>query len=134
MSDKSIDQWVDENGTRIKAWFVMRRDLEMSTAKFGVQIGHGSDLIHMARDFNPHYEDWISEEIGNRRKIVLGAKTLADLEKIEAQASQAGMTATFIRDAGLTEFGKETVTGLVIHPHPDNAIPASLKRAQAWKD
>lgn len=139
------DIWVQE-GRRIKAWFVMRRDLPMTQPKFGVQIGHGTDLIHMAalndlvpRDTgereaaSPYYFGWINATIGNRRKIVLGGKTLAEIEKLKTECETAGMKCDWIVDAGLTEFGQETTTGMVIHPWDDTAIPKSLKRAQLWK-
>lgn len=133
MADKANDQWV-QDGTRIKAWFVMLRDI-MSSGKLAVQIGHGTDYIHMSAAENPHYANWMRADVGNRRKIVLGAKTKADLDKIAAECADAGMLCSLIVDAGLTEFnGVATVTGLVVHPHPDNAVPSSLKRAQAWKD
>lgn len=133
MADKNGDQWV-QNGTRIKAWFVMRRDL-MTSGKMAVQVGHGTDYNHMWGVDNPHYKDWMDPAIGNRRKIVLGVKTEDDLSKLARDCVAKGMLCTLIVDAGLTEFGGlATVTGLVVHPHPDSDIPQSLKRAQAWKD
>jgi peptidyl-tRNA hydrolase len=134
VSDKPTDLWVSPDGVRIKSWFILRRDLAMSKAKFGVQIGHGTDMIHFAGSKNPHYSAWVDEDGGNRRKIVLGGKTLGDIEKIERDCAEAGMVAIWIKDAGLTEFNGPTVTGLVVLPHPDDAIPKSLKRCQAWKD
>lgn len=133
MADKEHDKWV-QNETRIKAWFVMIRDL-MSSGKMAVQVGHGTDCIHVANTLNPHYAAWMDPNIGNRRKIVLGVKTQSDLSKIAKDCEGAGMLIEFIVDAGLTEFnGIPTITGIVVLPHPDNAIPASLKRAQTWKD
>lgn len=112
----------------------MRRSL-MTSGKLAVQIGHGTDYIHLWGADNPHYADWMKADVGNRRKIVLGAKTEADLYKIAKDCEASGMLCSLIVDAGLTEFGGvQTVTGLVVHPHPDNAIPSSLKRSQAWKD
>jgi peptidyl-tRNA hydrolase len=128
------DLWVSPEGVKIKAWFVMRRDLEMSQGKFGVQIGHGADMIHIYGSKNPFYEHWLSPTGGNRRKIVLGAKNLLELQKIAKEARHAGMTVFVIGDAGLTEFGKPTMTGIVICPHEDSNVPNSLKRAQSWKD
>ena len=128
------DVWTTETGSRIKAWFVMRKDLAMTTGKFGIQIGHGTDLIHMYGAKNPFYERWIDSTIGNRRKIALSIGGLEDLMKIKAQCEEFGMIAEVIADAGLTEFGKPTITGLVIFPHDDANIPKSLKRARSWKD
>lgn len=133
MAKKTGDQWV-QNGARLKAWFVMRRDL-MTSGKLAVQIGHGTDYIHMWGGANPHYADWLNASVGNRRKIVLGAKSEDELNKLAQDCVAKGMFCTLIVDAGLTEFGGvATITGLVVHPHPDTDIPKSLKRAQAWKD
>jgi PTH2 family peptidyl-tRNA hydrolase len=133
MADKPNDPWKTESGSRIKAWFVMRLDLPMSQGKFGIQIGHGTDFIHMIGDKNPHYADWINPEIGNRRKIALRANSLAEIEKVQAECEAAGMITMLIKDAGLTEFGQATITGLVVLPHDDALIPKVLKRTQSWK-
>ncbi len=132
MTDKT-DPWTTESGSRLKAWFVMRLDLPMSQGKFAVQVGHGVDMIHMTGAKNPFYETWLSATGGNRRKVVLRAKSLDDIVKLQAECDAFGMITTLIRDAGLTEFGGPTVTGMVICPHDDANIPASLKRTQAWR-
>jgi peptidyl-tRNA hydrolase len=133
MSEKPNDPWTTASGSRIKAWFVMRLDLPMSQGKFGIQIGHGTDFIHMVGAQNPFYETWLDPHGGNRRKIALRAKTLADLEVVKSECDKAGMITKLIMDAGLTEFGQPTITGLVILPHDDGTIPSVLKRAQAWR-
>ncbi len=117
----------------VKSWFLMRLDLPMSQGKFGVQIGHGTDMIHLTSANNPYYSRWVDPAEGNRRKIVLRAKNVADLEKIKADCEAVGMTAIFIVDAGYTEFNGPTISGLVVCPHDDALIPSSLKRAQSWR-
>jgi len=133
MPDKINDPWTTATGSRIKAWFVMRLDIPMSQGKFGVQIGHGTDYIHLLGRENPYYEVWLSPNGGNRRKIVLRAASLEDIEKVQAACDEFGMKTVLIRDAGLTEFGGPTTTGMVILPHDDSLIPTVLKRAQAWR-
>lgn len=133
MTDKPNDPWTTETGSRIKAWFVMRLDVPMSQGKFGVQIGHGTDMIHMHASQNPYYPLWINENIGNRRKIVLRAKGLDELEAIRAACEDIGMIVCPIADAGLTEFDGPTVTGIAILPHDDSLIPKVLKRTQSWR-
>ena len=44
------------------------------------------------------------------------------------------MFCEYIDDAGLTEFGGPTTTGLVILPHDDAYIPNILKRSRTWKN
>lgn len=130
---KPNDPWTTETGSRIKAWFVMRLDLPMSQGKFGVQVGHGTDFIHMIGDKNPYYSAWIDPNLGNRRKIALRANSLAEIEKLKAECEASGMLTQIIADAGLTEFGQPTITGLVILPHDDALIPKLLKRTQSWR-
>jgi len=133
MSEKPNDPWTTETGSRIKAWFVMRLDIPMSQGKFGIQIGHGTDFIHMTGADNPYYATWLDPHGGNRRKIALRAKSLDDIEKVKADCEKAGMIVRIIKDAGLTEFGQPTITGLVVCPHDDSLAPSVLKRAQAWR-
>jgi PTH2 family peptidyl-tRNA hydrolase len=127
------DPWKTETGSKIKAWYVMRLDLPMSQGKFGVEIGHGTDMIHMSGPKNPYYQPWLNPQIGNRRKVVLRAKSLEDIEKVQAACEEAGMITFLIKDAGLTEFDGPTTSGLVICPHDDANIPSVLKRTQSWK-
>jgi PTH2 family peptidyl-tRNA hydrolase len=133
MTDNIADPWKTESGSKIKAWFVMRTDIAMSQGKFGVQVGHGTDFIHMTGAINSYYQTWLSPTGGNRRKIVLRASSEAELAKIKAECDMAGMITEIIADAGLTEFGQPTITGLVICPHDDALIPKVLKRCQAWR-
>jgi PTH2 family peptidyl-tRNA hydrolase len=130
---KPNDPWTTETGSRIKAWFVMRLDLPMSQGKFGVQIGHGTDMIHILGGTNPYYSLWLDENIGNRRKIVLRAKSLEELDVIRIACEEVGMLVSTIADAGLTEFDGPTITGIVILPHDDALIPKVLKRTQSWR-
>lgn len=132
MSERPNDPWVTESGSRVKAWFVMRTDIEMSPGKLAVQVGHGTDFIHMLRDRNPFYKVWIDANGGNRRKIVLRGD-LAHIEKLKIACTEAGMIVHEIGDAGLTEFGQPTITGMVICPHDDANAPKLLKRTQSWK-
>lgn len=118
----------------IKAWYLMRLDLPMTQGKFGVQIGHGTDMIHINAQYNKYYSLWIDPLIGNRRKTVLRTANEESLHNIKKICEEAGMIVDYIADAGLTEFGKPTITGIVIHPHDGSLIPKELKRAQIWRD
>ena len=128
-----LDPWKTDSGSKIKAWFVMRLDVPMSQGKFGVQIGHGTDMIHLSGAQNPYYNAWLDPLGGNRRKIALRAKTLDEIEKVKSACDVTGMITFLIEDAGLTEFAGPTVTGLVICPHDDANIPTILKRTQSWR-
>jgi PTH2 family peptidyl-tRNA hydrolase len=130
--DKPVDEWTAEDGSRVKAWFIMRTDIEMSPGKLAVQVGHGTDFIHMLGDRNPYYTFWMHAQGGNRRKIVLRGD-IDHILKVKAACEEVGMVCHLIGDAGLTEFNGPTVTGMCICPHNDAFAPKILKRTQAWK-
>lgn len=118
----------------VKAIFVIRTDLGMSRAKLGVQVGHGTDFIHMRASENPHYADWINPQKGNRRKIVCRISSLEDLQKLEGKLTQDGVLWNPIVDAGYTEFNGETQSGTVILPIREDLLPKYVNRLQTLKD
>jgi peptidyl-tRNA hydrolase len=118
----------------VKAIYVIRTDLPMSRAKLGVQIGHGTDFIHMRSSEIPHYRDWIDPQKGNRRKIVCRISSLDELKKLEAKLTEDDIPFAPIVDAGYTEFNGETQSGTVIFPLAEDFSPKYLKRLQTLKD
>ena len=133
----------------MKAYFLMRQDLEMSPAKLAVQIGHGTDLIH-TRHVQHHisstnFDEWaggddpftlvpIPGRMANyRRKIVLRVKSEDQLNKLMEKLLDDNIWPDIIKDIGFTEFDGETVTGLVIHPISDERVPKYIKRLQLYK-
>lgn len=114
----------------IKAYYVIRKDIKMSKAKLGVQIGHGTDFIHLM--INGNYRKWIEE---NRRKIVCGISTIEDLQKLIDNLKNDKIGYHEIIDLGFTEFNNvPTLTGIVIYPIDDETMPKYLKRLQTLKD
>lgn len=60
-----------------KSYFITLSDLELSSAKLAVQIGHGMDMIWMHKDRDEEFFDaWVREDGGVSRKIILKAKRL----------------------------------------------------------
>jgi peptidyl-tRNA hydrolase len=116
-----------------KAFYVIRKDLTMTPAKLGVQIGHGTDMIHIHTPHNhpDYYKAWIEND---RAKIVCGVSTLEDLERLIIRLVSDGITGAAIVDHGYTEFNNvKTKTGIVIFPLPVEAIPNYVKRLQLLK-
>ena len=117
----------------IKAYYLMRQDLEMSGPKLGIQIGHGTDIVHLQANSDAHgsldrmiFTGWL---IDDRRKVVLGVKTLEKLNNLLVGLDEAKIPYGVIRDKGYTEFdGVETVTGVVILPIEENDLPKAIKR------
>ncbi len=66
-------------------------------------------------------EDWLDHAF---TKVTLAANGIAEIMDIYQKAKQAGLRCVLITDAGRTEFGKPTVTGVGIGPHtPDKVDP-----------
>ena len=117
----------------IKAFYLIRKDLQMSATKLGIQIGHGTDIIHL--EANPdaqgqlefaRFKGWLAAD---RRKIVLGVKTLEKLMNLAKSLEEAKIPYDIIRDKGYTEFdGVETVTGLIILPIEKEELPKNVRR------
>ena len=61
----------------LRAFYLLRQDLEMSPGKLAVQVGHGTGLIYMNRYQIPNLEEWMSDF--DATKIVLRVKTLEKL-------------------------------------------------------
>lgn len=121
----------------IKAYYIMRNDLNMSPAKLAISIGHGTDLIWSLASIGSPQTDiskWVNEF--QRRKIVLKIDSLEKLENLKKDLNDRHILALDIVDNGLTEFNGKTVTGIVILPYfEDEVLQAShkFKRLQLWK-
>jgi peptidyl-tRNA hydrolase len=110
----------------MKAYFILRKDLNMTPAKLGVQVGHGVDFVH----FNcSSLQDWISND---RRKIVCQVVDEAALQNIKNILENAGIGHHLIIDKGLTEFNGETTTGIVIYPTND-LLPGIVRHLPTYK-
>jgi peptidyl-tRNA hydrolase len=120
----------------IQAYFVIRKDLKMSPAKLAIQIGHGTDFIHISN--NPpdkSYLEWLNKY--DRRKIVLEIKSLEILKNLSQLLLEKRIEHKIIEDFGYTEFEGRTITGIVICPIDKNELQKKVKkvsRLQLWKE
>ena len=73
-----------------KAYYVLRQDLNMTTAKLAIQVGHGTDMIHAFCGFDT-YMLWKSQD---RRKIILSIKTEKKLNNLIALLVMVGLMKT----------------------------------------
>jgi len=100
-----------------KAYFIMREDLELPPSKLAVQVGHGTDLIWEGRYRDPKaFESWLDKDSGDRRKIILKAKTKEQLDNIRNHVQSEGIYCCDIVDSGYTIVEPGTITGLVVFP------------------
>lgn len=114
----------------IKAYYILREDLDMSPAKLAVQVGHGTDLIHLRHHKSPYYQHWLNG--GDRRKIVLKIKSLDTLQSLVASLSTDNIPCDLIEDSGYTEFQGKTLTGIVVYPIPDEEVPKRIQRLRLY--
>jgi peptidyl-tRNA hydrolase len=117
----------------IKAYYILRQDLGMTSAKRAVQVGHGTDYIHLNANTNTYYPEWLTTF--NRRKIILRIKDESALQELCKMLLNEKIPFVEIKDAGLTEFnGEETLTGIMVYPYPEDELPKKFTRLQTWKD
>lgn len=109
------------------------KDRNMRTGKYVAQGAHASTgaLLSLGgisadgKSFvipldNPFVHAWITT---NFKKVTCYVDNDADLVEIYNQARKAGLAASLIRDAGLTEFnGVPTLTAVGVGPDDEEAI------------
>ncbi len=113
-----------------KVYYILRQDLNMSTAKLAVQVGHGTDMIHACSSFDV-YMLWKSQD---RRKIILSIKTEIKLNNLITVLQEKNILHKEIVDLGLTELDGLTMTGVVILPIEEDKLPKQVQRLQLWRD
>lgn len=111
-----------------KAYYLIRSDLNMSVAKIGVQVGHGTDSIHILKD--GYFLKWLRN---HRKKIVLKIKSEDELTSIAHKLDSDNIKYNYIVDNGLTELNGITNTGIVIFPIEGDKAPKYIKRLQLYK-
>jgi len=114
----------------MKAYFLMRRDITMSQAKFAVQIGHGVELL-MKKSRDAILQEWHKND---STKIVLTVNTQESLDSIEEILVHTGIPHSRIYDVGRTEFEGKTYTGIVVFPLREENTPKKIKRLRLWTD
>lgn len=114
----------------IKAYYIIRRDLKMPEEKLAVQVGHGTDFIHLNHSQTKDYQNWVNND---RRKIVLRTNTELSLQNIINLCEEKSIPFYRIEDNGNTFFTEKTLTGIVVYPIEENYLPKKIKKLQAWR-
>lgn len=119
-------------GNDLRAIYVMRRDLNMSSGKMAVQVGHLTTDMVMSIADTCEFAEWYTECA--QKKITKGIKTMAKLQNLMKTLLDEGIEFATMHDNGLTEFnGVRTFTGIVIFP-TYKELPTKVHKLQLWKD
>ncbi len=122
-----------------KQVIVVRKDLELSKAKFGVQVAHASIWAFLAADrANPAVKDWIETMAPSNvcpifTKICLVVKNEKELFSIYEKAVNAGLPASLIKDEAYTELEKPEFTACGIGPAWNEEINAITRKLQTYR-
>jgi len=95
-----------------KQCLIIRTDVKMSQGKRCAQVAHASISAYDNCDAILR-KKWLNE---GQKKIVLKANDLRTLYEIKSLAEAAGISASLIQDAGLTEIPPGTITALGLGP------------------
>jgi PTH2 family peptidyl-tRNA hydrolase len=108
----------------MKLYIVINKDINMSTAKLGVQIGHACTTFTLDNFLLPDFLKWYKEQ--NQVKILLEApeKQLLKLEELGYIT---------IRDAGKTELEPNTLTCVVLGLGDKEKFTDKIKEFKRWR-
>ncbi|MCK8519434.1 peptidyl-tRNA hydrolase Pth2 [Methanoculleus sp. 7T] len=97
---------------RWKQCLVVRADIKMSCGKKCAQIAHAAIGAYEKAD-KVAKKAWLDE---GQKKVVLKVQTERQLFELKTIAERAGIPASIIQDAGMTEIPPGTVTALGLGP------------------
>ncbi|HDN65980.1 MAG TPA: peptidyl-tRNA hydrolase [Methanosarcinales archaeon] len=106
--------------TEYKQCIIVREDLKLSRGKLAVQVAHAAVSAAEQADSSAR-RAW---KDGGQKKIVLQVKDLSEMYGLKMDAEAAGLPASLITDAGLTEIPPGTVTALGIGPGMSDKLDA----------
>ena len=102
----------------LKQVIIVRKDLDWKKGKLAVHVAHASLEAALLAD-KEILEKWRKE---GAKKVVVKVKNLEELEKIEEKLKKAKIGYVKIRDAGLTQLKKGTITAIGIVPVEESKI------------
>lgn len=110
-----------------KLVFVVNTELKMRAGKMAAQCCHACDgVIRQATAQNlPTLSAWRSS---GAKKIVVKAKTAADLRELQSKAAEKGLCTYLVADAGLTQIPAGSQTVLAIGPGSADLIDSVTGR------
>ncbi len=109
----------------LKQVFIVNKDLKMKPGKIASQCSHAavSSFLSMVEKDRKKAEKWLRE---GQKKIILKA-SLEDMKKVYGKAKKLGVFSDFIKDAGLTQVPRGSLTVLVLGPEEEKKIDPLIK-------
>jgi len=101
-----------------KQVIVVRGDLRLSRGKLAAQVAHAALEAYKKADLRV-ISEW---ELSGAKKVVLKARSLRELLQIKRTCEKLRLPHALIKDAGLTEVRKGTITCLGIGPDSEEKI------------
>eukprot|EP00698_Gefionella_okellyi_P021449 TRINITY_DN695_c0_g1_i1.p2 TRINITY_DN695_c0_g1~~TRINITY_DN695_c0_g1_i1.p2 ORF type:complete len:170 (+),score=40.30 TRINITY_DN695_c0_g1_i1:362-871(+) len=113
----------------LKMVLLVRTDLKMSSGKIAAQCGHA--VLGAYKQATKRTADWVRKwERFGQAKIALKVPDEEQMESMYKQATEAGLPAYIVVDAGRTQIPANSRTVLAIGPAPVkliNELTSSLK-------
>lgn len=100
---------------------VVPANLKIGKGKLAAQVAHASLAAseEARRTSRELWESWIKE---GQAKIVVKARDLEEIFRLEREARKRKLPTSLIRDRGLTQLPPDTVTALGIGPAPSSVL------------
>lgn len=102
----------------MKQVIVVNESLVLPTGKLAAQVAHAAVAAFLQTD-RPAQEAWLKEGMP---KIVVAARSEAQLAELEKRATEAGIPFAPIHDAGRTVVAAGTLTCIGLGPAPSGEI------------
>jgi PTH2 family peptidyl-tRNA hydrolase len=106
-----------------KQVIVVRKDLKMGKGKIAAQVAHAS-VSSIKKADKDVVDDWESE---GAKKVVLKVDGIKGLNELKKKAKVERVPYSVVRDAGLTQTKKGTVTCIGIGPERESKIDKITK-------
>jgi peptidyl-tRNA hydrolase len=113
----------------MRAFYIIRKDLNLSPAKLAVQVGHGTCLIYNSHELSDAIKRWNKN---NMKKIVVSVDNETKMNNIWDKLSRDKYFSHMIFDLGLTELSGFTYTGIVLLV-AENDIPNYIRRLRLYE-
>ncbi|WP_196223253.1 aminoacyl-tRNA hydrolase [Roseibium sp. RKSG952] len=118
----------------LKVWLLVRRDLELSAGKLAGQSGHAFFALGMQAVTSGSLGALERYLNTGQAKIVVGVKSVDQLNACVALAEERGIPAVRVVDAGRTELNPGTLTVAAIGPCRRSELPGKIRRLKIYQN